>query len=413
MSPGLESEPDVIGPRQYRNSEKLITSADPVWQAAVDNGLAEMVVRDGEDGCLVVAETGHEFINMCSCSYLGLNRHPAIIRGAMQALRDVGTTGLGLATTRMRYDLHARLEGELAGTFGATCLLGLSCSVLTSGILPLLAAGQLTDGKPLVMAFDRFSHFSMAYIKPICADETLVLTCPHNDLDVLESICKKYPRVAYVTDGAHSMGGAVAMKSLQDLQDRYGLFLFVDDSHSLSIVGRSGEGYARSCLPMTPLTIIVASLGKAFGSLGGVAMLGSGSLARLLQRHAGPVGWSQNIQVPALGAGLASAAIHRTAELGELQRRLHENVELFDNLIPTPYAGDGLTVRRIDVGDADRAVEISAELFRRGYYCSPVFFPIVPRGEAGLRIMLRADLTSSQISGLAHELHALVPGANR
>jgi 7-keto-8-aminopelargonate synthetase-like enzyme len=409
MNTATTPQPQVVGPRQYRNSEKLIASADPVWQAAVDNRLADLVVREGKNGCLLVAETGHEFINMCSCSYLGLNRHPMIIRGAIDALRSIGTTGLALATTRMRYDLHARLEEELADLFGATCLLGLSCSVLTSGILPLLAAGQLTDGKPVVMAFDRFSHFSMAYIKPICADETLVLTCPHNDLDALESICKKYPRVAYVTDGAHSMGGAVAMKGLQELQDRYGLFLFVDDSHSLSIVGEHGEGYARSSLPMTPLTIIVASLGKAFGALGGVAMLGSHSLAKLLQRHAGPVGWSQNIQVPALGAGLASAAIHRTPELGELQRKLHEHIELFDKLVPTPYAGDGLTVRRIDVGDSDQAIQISAELFRRGYYCSAVFFPIVPKGQAGLRIMLRTDLTTEQIARLAHEIQGLVP----
>ncbi|HBL27689.1 MAG TPA: 2-amino-3-ketobutyrate CoA ligase, partial [Acidobacteria bacterium] len=82
---------------------------------------------------------------------------------------------------------------------------------------------------------------------------------------------KKYPRVAYVADGAYSLGGTAPVEGLLELQDRYGLFLFFDDSHSLSVTGAMGEGYARSLMPdqLNPLTTIVASLGKAFGGSGG------------------------------------------------------------------------------------------------------------------------------------------------
>jgi len=273
--------------------------------------------------------------------------------------------------------------------------------VLTASILPLLAAGQLAEGGPRVVVFDRNCHFSMAYIKPICADETVVLSCDHNDLGYLEDVCRRYPSVAYVGDGAYSMGGSAALSGLLDLQDRYGLFLYLDDSHSLSLLGEHGAGFVRSQLQMNELTILVASLSKGFGTGGAAAMLGDPRLASRLARHGGPLGWSQEMSVPLIGASLASAAIHRSPELGLLQRQLHANIDYFDELLPNPLAGNGLPVRRITVGDPSRAIELSAELYRRGFYCSAVFFPIVAADQAGIRIMIRADLSRQQLASLA------------
>ena len=91
------------------------------------------------------------------------------------------------------------------------------------------------------------------------------------------------------------MGGLTPVEDLVALQDRYGLFLFFDDSHSLSIMGRHGEGYVRSRIDMNPLTMIVASLGKAFGTSGGIAMLGDEDHFDFLYRNAGPVAWSQDM----------------------------------------------------------------------------------------------------------------------
>lgn len=399
MSINAEPTSSVLGPRKYRNSEKLMDAADPVWQEAADHGLIGMHVDSESNNRLIVRDTGHEFINMCSCSYLGLNHHPKIVQGAIDALLEAKTTALSLANTRIRHNLLAQLEAELGELFDAHVLPGVSCSALTAGILPLLASGHLVDGGPRVMVFDKSCHFSMSYVKPICADESLVLTCPHNDLDYLEDVCRKYPNVAYIADGAYSMGGAAPLDGLRDLQDQYGLFLYLDDSHSLSIIGEQGEGYARSQLEMNPLTMIVSTLHKGFGTGGAVAMLGQRETFVRLQRHAGPVGWSQNTEIATVGASLASAELHRSAELGDLQRTLRDNTDFFDELLPTPFAGNGMTVRLIEVGDAHRAVEMSAELYRRGYYSSAVFFPIVAKGEAGLRIMIRSDLTQEQISG--------------
>ncbi|MFD7417982.1 aminotransferase class I/II-fold pyridoxal phosphate-dependent enzyme [Kitasatospora purpeofusca] len=409
------TEESILGPRRYRNAEAMLAGADPVWQAAAANGLIGITVDSESNNRLIVRESGHEFANMVSCAYLGLNNHPAVAAGAVEALTESRSTWLVTSTTRIRHNLLVRLEEELGDLFGAHILPGASCTSLTAGILPLIASGHLdgtcrSGGGPRVMVFDRFCHFCMAYVKPICADESLVLTCPHNDLDYLEDICRKYPRVAYVADGAYSMGGAAALDGLLELQDRYGLFLYIDDSHSLSIMGERGEGFVRSRLEMNPLTVIVASLGKGFGVGGGIAMLGNREQFEFLHRHAGPVGWSQNVALPLVGASLGSAAIHRSPELASLQARLNRNIELFDELLPTTFAGNGLPVRRIDVGDAEQAVKLSAQLFERGFYSSAVFFPIVPRGEAGLRLMMRADMDEPLIREFAGHVKELTAG---
>lgn len=402
--------PEVVGPRRYRNGESMVAASDPAWQAAAEYGLIGIEADADSNNRFVVRASEHEFVNMCSCAYLGLNYHPAVIEGAITALRESGTTELMTSTTRIKHTLQARLEEELGDLFGAHVLLGTTCSAVTAGILPLIASGHLATGGPRVMVFDRFCHFSMAYVKPICAEESLVLTCDHNDVSYVEDICRRYGSVAYVADGAYSMGGAAALDGFRELQERYGLLLFIDDSHSLSIMGEHGEGFVRSRLKINPLTIIVSSLGKGFGTGGGVAMLNDPAKVSFLARHAGPVGWSQNVTMPMVGASLASAAIHRSPELGELQNTLQSNLDYLDAILPTSLAGNGLPVRRINVGEADEAVRMSAELYRRGFYSSAVFFPIVPRDEAGLRIMVRADLTREQLATFAGHIHELSAG---
>ena len=408
-----QSDPnEIVGPHLYRNAQAMLAHGERVWLRAADSGLLNIQVDHESNDRLIVRDTGHEFTLLCSCSYLGLNHHPKIIEGAVSALRKAGTTGLSIAEVRVRLNLLVELEESLRDLYGAPALPGVSCSVLTAGILPLIASGHIGGGSgPRVMVFDRFCHFSMAYIKPICGDEALVLNCPHNDLNYLEDICKKYPRVAYVADGAYSMGGRTALEGLIDLQDRYGLFLYFDDSHALSIEGPRGEGYVRSRMEMNPLTMIVGSLAKAFGASGGVAMLGSERDFQFLYRNAGPVTWSQNMDVAAVGACLASAELHRTAELGQLQAKLQRNIDVFDQRFPTRFSGNGLPIRLIDVGDEDLAVRLSEQLYQAGYYCSAVFFPIVARGAAGVRVMLRADLEADRLDHFCDAVESLMASA--
>jgi 7-keto-8-aminopelargonate synthetase-like enzyme len=394
---------------RFRNNHKAIGLGDPAWDKAREHHLTDLSIRAAGNDRLALKD-GFEFINLSSCSYLGLHGHPAILDGAIEALRNERVLDVPTSRIRIRLTLLDELEAEMEKLWRVRCICGATAGAITSGVLPLLASGHLGDGKPPVMVFDKYCHFSMNLIKPICGDETEVLTSPHNDLDFIEDACKKYPRVAYVADGVYSLGGAAPVRELMELQDRYGLFLYFDDSHSLSIFGENGEGYVRSLMPgeLNPRTVIVVSLCKGFGGSGGVIMLGSRRHEDMVIRWGGPLGWSQKLSTAAMGADLASVRLHQTPELRELQQKMLRNLACFDSLIPTENSGDPFTIRLVHVGDEERVSEISGEIFRRGFYTSPVFFPIVERGRAGLRVMIRADNNPEDVLRFCDAVEELV-----
>ena len=405
---------EIIGPHIWRNNQKMVPISESAWEIAQRNNMLGIrVAAQGSQNKLRDLDTLQEFVNLSSCSYLGLNSHPDVLQGGIDALRNEGVTGLSMAEFRIRLGLMEELEHGLAQQFGGPVVPAVTCSALTAAILPLLASGHLTDGEPMVMVFDRFAHFSMAFMKPVVADESLVLTCGHNDLDELEAICKRYPRVAYICEGVYSVGGVAKLKGLLDLQERYGLFLYIDDSHSLSAQGPRGEGYVRSRMrELNERTIIVASIAKAFGSTGGIAMLPSDRHFDFLYRS-GPLGWSQSLRTASIGTSLGSLKVHRTAELEKRQRQLRENIALFDEQVQTPQHGDGLNIKVVEVGTQERAVYLSNALYRAGFYCSAVFFPIVARDRAGVRVMLRGDLDTDTVRRFIGVLKSLLEEMNR
>lgn len=379
---------------RFRNNAKAVEVGNPAWQAAADNQLLDNSVRYIGNDLLERQSDGHRFINMISCSYLGLHSHPWVLEAARAAIDSEQTFALSASRLRIRFSIIDELEAGLSELYRARCVSAISTSVASAAVLPLIASGHLTDdGEPRVMVFDKFAHFSLNYIKPICADEAPVYTSPHNDLNYLEDMCKKHKRVAYVADGAYSLGGIAPVKELIELQDRYGLMLFFDEAHSLSMHGERGEGIVRSMMPeqLNPLTIIVASLGKAFGASGGLIMLGPEKHYDVLMRFGGPLAWSKPQNAPTIGACLGSLRVHNSPELAARQQQLRDNAALFDSLIWTPQAGTLTPIRLIRTGADAKAIGLSRQILERGYYTSAVFFPVTARGEAGLRIMLRSD----------------------
>jgi 7-keto-8-aminopelargonate synthetase-like enzyme len=395
---------------RFRNNDKAITLGNPAWDEALAHHLINLRVEVAGNDRLREVGTGFQFVNLSSCSYLGLHNHPAILEGAMQGLRESHVLWVPVSRIRMRLPIMDDVEEGLSELFRAHCIATVTASAGTAGVLPLVASGHLSDGKPPVMIFDKLCHFSMNLIKPICADETTVLTSPHNDLNFVEDICKKHPRVAYVADGAYSLGGVAPVQGLLELQDRYGLFLFFDDSHSLSVYGEYGEGYARSLMgpELHPRTVLVASLGKAFGGSGGTIMLPSAKHHDLTVRFGGPLAWSQWPNSAGLGAARASIEIHKSPLLRELQEKLRTNLAYFDSRITTPEKGDSSSIRLVVIGDELRTSEVSGEIFRRGFYTSPVFFPVAERGKAGLRVMIRADNNLKDIAAFCDAIEELV-----
>ena len=404
--------PKTITPtHRYRNNDAAVGIGNEFWETSEQNGLAGIVAELG-DGRLRTA-AGHEFVNFTCCSYLDLDAHPKIIEGAVAGLRRFGVLDHCIPRSRVQIPALLELEASLGELFGADVVSAISAGVASAGLLPLIASGHLGNGARPLMVFDKNCHVSMAGAKPTCADETEVMTCDHHDVGFLEDMCKRYLRVCYVVDGSDSLGGYAPVAELAVLQERYGMLVFFDDSHSISAYGERGIGYIRShCPVLDERTITVATLNKAFGSSGAAILLDGypkGTL-RVIERFAGALSYSQPMNTAAIGASLASAEIHRTEELTALQQRLLTRIELFDSCIATEQAGTTYPIRVVPMSD-DTVIEAGRRVYERVFYVSPVFFPIVARGTAGLRVMLRAGQTDEQIRSLCRVL--LEVGASR
>ncbi|MGY4319390.1 7-keto-8-aminopelargonate synthetase-like enzyme [Bradyrhizobium sp. JR3.5] len=243
------------------------------------------------------------------------------------------------------------------------------------------------------------------------ADETRVETIAHNDLEALERLCREHPVVAYVCDGVYSMGGNSPVKELRRLQERYGLFLYIDDAHGISLFGRQGEGFARSQFPeaLGDRTIIAASLAKGFGASGGMLMLGTADQENLFRRYSIPYAFSVAPNLAAVGAALGSCKIHCSAELGERQDRLAHRIKVFDRRVTTAEKGNSFPIRMVGIGSEAKAIAIARELLGAGFYTLVTFFPTIAQGKAGIRVCITADHEVRDIERLCDCILERVP----
>ncbi|RRH89573.1 aminotransferase class I/II-fold pyridoxal phosphate-dependent enzyme [Mesorhizobium tamadayense] len=389
----------------FRNTASLIEAADTHFEAAHYQGVMALYVRPSEGRTVILNYDSRQIVDFVRCSYLGLDNHPAIVAGAVDAVRSSGTLHWSCARTRLNFASLGELEASLSDLFNAKVITYTTVLAANMSALPLIASGHLTGGYKPVMVFDRLAHATLAYHKGTIASETRVETLAHNDLAGLERLCRKNEAVAYICDGVYSMGGSAPIDELRRLQEKYGLFLYIDDAHGISLFGDEGQGFARSQMDeLGSRTIIAASLGKGFGASGGMLMLGTVHQENLFRRFAVAHAFSASINTASIGAALASSRLHRTDELGRLQATLQKRIALFDALMPTAQSGKPLPIRTVHLGDELLAVAAARVLLQKGFYASAIFFPTVARGQAGLRVCLTAGHSEEQIRSLCSEI---------
>ncbi len=269
MSTNAPIRPNGASKSSSRNTDGLIRHSQSHFDAAHFHGLMALYARPATGRAVVLPyDSERRVVDFVRCSYLGLDNHPRIIDGAIEALISYGALHWSCARTRLNFAIIGELEAALGELFGARVIAFSTVLAANMSALPLIASGHLTGGVKPVMAFDRLAHATLAYHKGTLAGETKVETIGHNDVEALEALCRKYPAVAYICDGVYSMGGSIDLAPLKRLQEQYGLFLYIDDAHGISIFGDNGEGFARSQFgdALGERTIIAASLGKGFGA---------------------------------------------------------------------------------------------------------------------------------------------------
>ncbi|WP_176037240.1 aminotransferase class I/II-fold pyridoxal phosphate-dependent enzyme [Brucella tritici] len=394
---------------EARNTTKVIDTAVSHFDAAHLQGVMALYATPYPGRQVLLKGQEDPIVDFVRCSYLGLDNHPRIIAGAIDGIRQNGSLHWSCARTRLNFADLYRLEESLSDLFKARAITYTTVLAANMSALPLVASGHLTGGVKPVMVFDRFAHATLAYHKAVIANETSVRTIPHNDYGALEDICKENGKVVYVCDGVYSMGGHARINELKRLQEKFGLFLYIDDAHGVSIFGENGEGYARSQFgDLGNRTIIATSLGKGFGASGGLLMLGTGIQESLFRRFAIAHAFSASMNTAAIGAALASAEIHRSPELKQRQIALCENIALFDRLLETAQTGSSMPIRTIPIGDEMTSIACAQELLKHGFYASAIFFPTVARGAAGLRVSITASHQSNHIECFCNTVRNII-----
>lgn len=368
---------------------------------AFDEGLTGHVIT-GREGKEVELEDGSRAVEFVSCSYLGLEQHPALVSAAQEALVRFGAH-FSSSRNRMRPIYLGQLEellGEIYG--GRPVVVFTSVSNVHLGVLPLLGTSALpgwpVSGQGPVFLIEKTAHASMQVLRGVLEQIGPVyrfdLTDPASlDARLAEARAAGRTPIALV-DGVGSMGGLIDVASLaRSLQEAGGL-LYVDDAHGVSIDGPHGAGYAYEAYPdgLPANVVMVGSLSKAFGGAGGFVVLPGREDVRVLRKFANPLVFGHSIMLPLLAADVAAAQLHLSGEVAGLQERLWANADLFDKLTDNRLvnAGQRSPIRGALFATEESAFEAARRLRRVGILVLPAFFPTVAKGTGLIRFALSA-----------------------
>lgn len=342
-------------------------------------------------GAQIQTEQAGEVINFCANNYLGLANHPAIIDTAIDALRH---HGFGMASVRFicgTQDLHKALEHTIADFLvKEDVILYTSCFDANAGLFETLL------GSEDAIISDTLNHASIIDGIRLCKAQRL--RYEHSNMQQLEQHLQatQDQRTRMIaTDGVFSMDGDIAkLADIVALAEKYHAMVMVDDSHATGFVGETGRGSAEYCGVLDKIDIITSTLGKAMGGASGGFTAASTDVVELLRQRSRPYLFS-NTLTPALAAA-GIKAFELLNQSNELLHTLNHNTKYFREKMTA--AGFDIKpgshpITPIMLYDAPLAQQMSTELLKQGIYVIGFFYPVVPKGQARIRVQISAAHT--------------------
>ncbi|MDR0427215.1 MAG: glycine C-acetyltransferase [Dysgonamonadaceae bacterium] len=332
--------------------------------------------------------TNQEVLNFCANNYLGLSDNPGLISAAQEAMKE---RGYGMSSVRFicgTQDLHKELEKTIADFFGTEdTILYAACFDANGGVFEPL----LTDQDAIIS--DSLNHASIIDGVRLC--KAVRYRYANADWADLEEQLVKAQEQRFrliVTDGVFSMDGNVApLDKIYELAQKYNAMVMVDESHSAGVVGRTGRGTTEQFNLRGKIEIITGTLGKAFGGAIGGFTTGKKEIIEMLRQRSRPYLFSNSLPPSVVGAGIYTFRL--LSETNELQDKLHANTEYFAakmsaagfDIKPTQSA-----ICAVMLYDAKLSQAMASELSKEGIYVTGFYYPVVPKGQARIRIQLSA-----------------------
>jgi len=336
-----------------------------------------------------------ELLNFCANNYLGLADHPQVLAAAGQALADYG---FGVASVRFicgTQDIHKELENAVSRFLQTDdTILFSSCFDANGGVFE-----ALFDERDAIIS-DALNHASI--IDGIRLSKAARYRYANRDMQDLEGKlieAEDARQRVIVTDGVFSMDGYLApLNEICALAEKHNAIVMVDDSHAVGIVGAGGRGTPELAGVADRVDIYTGTFGKALGGAAGGYLSGRASVIELLRQKARPYLFSNSL-APVIAAGSLKALELVTAS-NDLRDHLHANAALFRKLMTS--AGFDLLegehpIVPVMFGDAVLAGKVADQMFERGIYVTAFSFPVVPKGQARIRVQLSASHSKQDI----------------
>lgn len=331
---------------------------------------------------------GKEVLNFCANNYLGLSNHPRLIEAAKKAL---DSRGFGMSSVRFicgTADIHKVLEAEISEYFKTEdTILYAACFDANGGVFEPL----LTDEDAIIS--DALNHASIIDGVRLCKAKRYRYA--NANMEELEKCLQEAQAQRFriiVTDGVFSMDGNVApMDKICDLAEKYDALVMVDESHSAGVVGATGHGVSEFFNTYDRVDIYTGTLGKSFGGAMGGFTTGKKEIIDLLRQRSRPYLFSNSLAPSLVGAGIEMFRMLK--ESNAIHDKLVENVNYFrDKMIaagfdikPTQSA-----ICAVMLYDAKLSQDFAARLQDEGIYVTGFYYPVVPKGQARIRVQVSA-----------------------
>lgn len=347
----------------------------------------ERIITSAQSAQIKV-QSGQEVLNFCANNYLGLSDNKELIDAAKEALDK---RGFGMSSVRFicgTQDIHKELEQKISNFFGTEdSILYAACFDANGGVFePLL-------GEEDAIISDALNHASIIDGVRLCKAKRYRYA--NANMEELEECLKQSQSQRFriiVTDGVFSMDGNVApMDKIMELANKYQALVMIDESHSAGVVGKTGRGVTELYNCKGKADIITGTLGKAFGGAIGGFTTGKKEIISMLRQRSRPYLFSNSIPPMIAGAGIRM--FEMMDESNDRQDKLHANVDYFVSKMqaagfdikPTQSA-----ICAVMLYDAKLSQQVAARLLDEGIYVTGFYYPVVPKGEARIRVQLSA-----------------------
>lgn len=348
-----------------------------------------------------------ESISFCHYNYVGLARHPRVLRAAMDAVEQFGCSAQASRLVGGELALHGQLEQELARFLGQPAAL-----VMVGGHATNTTLLSHWMQAPDLILHDSLSHNSI--LEGAQASQARRLSFPHNDMQALERILRKvrtrFRRVLLVVEGIYSMDGDIApLPELVELKRRYGCLLMIDEAHSLGVLGATGRGICEHFgIAADQVDVLMGTLSKTLGSCGGY-LAGSTALIDYLRYTLPGFVYSVGMAPPLAASALAALQIlvlepQRVERLRQLSRFFWEGCQRQGLPLGTSAA---TPVVPIILGDSAACARLCAALASQGIEVKPIVYPAVEESAARLRFFLSHEHTQEQLARTLQVLQQL------